>query len=252
MRASRVEFFSEDDMVCASPPKLEGLKIAELHPSILPKVKKPVKVKPWLPLIDLHIYHGDKNFTHELNFTTDVNETTEDDVGEFLNVSVPLEEKKEEEDDKRTTVADTVQTTAKPRKKNPMPDVNNRILKSPGSKNKSPGKKTRHKSGYFNDQQKTQKTLTDDPYNAKTRPRGRHRIVETENSSESDEKVSKSPLFAQLLSRETEHTTQNAEGSGGAEPTESFGATAKPGLFYDAYLRTTPADNQNSGEVEDL
>ena len=151
----------------------------------------------------------------------------------------------------------TTVTTTKPYKKDSMPDVNNEVLKR---KDKDKLKKRKLKNRYVNDQhEKKQKHLKpkkhkSDPYDTKTPSRGRHRIVETEGSGQY-RKNSKTRLFEQLLSQEKDHFIKNTDGSGSAESFYSNGhmenevrsldSHVKPGLFYDAYVRT---DNQHSGE----
>ena len=253
IQAAQVEFFAKDKMLCASPPKLRGKKISELHLSILPKVKKPLKVKPYLEPIDLPIHHGDGNFSFVLNFTTDGTETEDSEEAEqFVNVS---------QASKKTGNfhTSTTSTTVKPYKKDSMPGVNNEILKRKG---KDKLKKRRLKNGYHNDQQKKRhKNLKLnkhklDNYDTKTRSRGRHRMVETDGSGQYH-KDSKTKLFPQLLSQEKDHFIRNTDGSGSAESFEKISSNeqiesegslknkVKPGLFYDAYVRT---ENQNSGE----
>ncbi len=260
--AQQIEFFSRDNMVCASPPKLRGRRISELHPSLLPKVKKPPKVKPWLQPIDLPIHHGDGNLTtFVLNFTTDVvaTETEEEEEVEkegFMNVTQPTQEAAPE---MTSQVVPDKTVPDKTRGKNAMPDANNQILKNTDRRGNA--KQTHRKIGYFSDQQnkeqiKEQQTrrgkTPKDPFDGKTRSRGRHRIVESDGSSGNqagDQRTSKATLFAQLLSRETSHVTRDyVDGSGSSEEEEPLRTRARPGLFYDAYLKKSSVEN--SGETD--
>ena len=253
MRAAQVEFFAKDDMVCASPPELRGRRISELHLSMLPKVNKPVKVEPWIEPIDLPIHHGDVNFSFILNYTTDAEDTSEDSdhlVNVSLSARAPI----------YVDVATTT-TAAKSYEKDSKPDLNNRIFKS---RDGDKLKKRRHKNGYFNDQHKKRQKPVNlkhsvDPYDSKTRSKGRHRIVETEGSDPL-KKDSKTRLFAHLLSQDNGDIISSTDGSGSADPVQKSGGTgqeegrkdihtqARPGLFYEAYVRTGRIDNQNSGE----
>ena len=231
-------------MVCASPPKLRGRKISGLDPSELPKVKKPIRVRPDLEPIELPIHHGNGNFSFVLNFTTDVTEEKDEseESEQFVNVSQSTHQPTVRHVQKSTV---TITTTTKPFRKDSMPDVNNEIFKK---EDEDKLKKRKHKKDFFNDQQKKRHKSLKSKHDTKTRSRGRHRIVETDGSGQYT-RDSRGRLFSQLLSLENDHIVKNTDGSGSAESFETFGANGaqhsedslhtnlKPGLFYDAYVR---------------
>ena len=243
-------------MVCASPPKLRGRKISELDPLELPKVKKPVRVRPDLEPIDLPIHHGNGNFSFVLNFTTDVTEDKDESEETEQSVNVVHSTHQPTVEDVQKSRVTTTTTTTKQFKKDSMPDVNNEIFKK---EDKNKLKKRKHKKDFFNDQQKKRHKSLKSKHDTKTRSRGRHRIVETDGSNQYT-RDSRGRLFSQLLSLENDHIVKNTDGSGSAESFETFNAygaehsrdslhtNLKPGLFYDAYVRNSGSENQNSGE----
>ncbi len=84
MQANQVQFFSPDHMTCASPPKLKGKRIVDLDPTILPRVKRPGKVKPNVEPIDIPFHYGKGNFTVAVNFSTDEQGNIDDAESELL------------------------------------------------------------------------------------------------------------------------------------------------------------------------
>ncbi len=84
MQANQVQFFSPDHMTCASPPKLKGKRIVDLDPTILPRVKRPSKVKPNVKPIDIPFHYGKGNFTVAVNFSTDEQGNIEEAESELL------------------------------------------------------------------------------------------------------------------------------------------------------------------------
>ena len=72
MRRSKVNFFSPDEMLCASPPQLKGRKIKELREDELPRIPKRRKQRPDLTVIDLPFKHSlKKNVTLVFNVSVD-------------------------------------------------------------------------------------------------------------------------------------------------------------------------------------
>ncbi len=96
MKANQVKFFSPDHMTCASPPKLKGKRIVDLDPTILPRVKRPGKVKPNVKPIDIPFHYGKRNFTVAVNFSTDENGNIENVESELLFNDNESEEVKDE------------------------------------------------------------------------------------------------------------------------------------------------------------